>query len=150
MAVPANCDSCRQEAEIVRASLAPLGLDVQTKQVADVAKAISRHPASFDIADGYTYLPYPDPASFLEQMLLHDAPASWLPTKTIVAVRSLAGLTSNARDRAAVRLAGRLQRKDAPLVVYGYPANGTLLSPRLRCRIWTDEEGGLDLAALCI
>jgi ABC-type transport system substrate-binding protein len=61
MAVPANCDACHQEAQIVRASLAPLGLDVQTKQVADVAMAISRRPTSFDIADGYTQLPYPTP-----------------------------------------------------------------------------------------
>lgn len=150
MAVPENCAACQQEAEIVRASLAPLGLDVQTKQVADVATAIYRHPASFDIVDGYTRLPYPDPASFLEQMLLHDAPVSWLAATTAAAVRRLAGLSSTARDKAAIRLAKQLQLGDVPLIAYGHPANGTLLSPRLQCRTWTAEEGGLDLAALCI
>jgi ABC-type oligopeptide transport system substrate-binding subunit len=150
MAVQAGDDNGRQFANVVHVALAPLGIDVQPVTVADVGAAMRDPRARIALAALGTEVDYPDPASFLTQMLGNDVPAAWLPASNRAAVDRLVGLTGAARDRAALVLAARLETRDVPVVAYGTPTIGAALGPRLRCRIWNGVDPGLDLAALCL
>ena len=150
MAVQSGDDRGRRFVEVVHATLAPLGLDVQAVTVADVGAALRDPATHLQLASLSTWLDYPDPASFLTQMLGKDVPGAWLPASTRTSVARLARLTGGARDRAAVDVADRLAARDVPVVAFGTQALGTVLAPRLGCRVWNGVDTGLDLAALCL
>src|SRR5207247_4122125 len=86
MAVQAGDDRGLSIVDVVHAALAPLGINVQPAIVADVGAAVRDPRTGIQIAVISTTLDYPDPASFLTQMLGHDVPARWLPPKTRAAV----------------------------------------------------------------
>jgi ABC-type oligopeptide transport system substrate-binding subunit len=148
MAVPENCEQCRSSFELVRAALAPIGIDVRSRPVSTLA-AVRSNPADFDLVDGTTALEYPDPASFLERMFGHDMPRPWLPAHTRSGLRRLARLSGAARDAAGARLAARLEARDVPVIAIGHPVIGQLFSPRIGCRVFPGSQLGVDLAALC-
>jgi DNA-binding SARP family transcriptional activator/ABC-type transport system substrate-binding protein len=150
MVVQARCQPCHQLAAIVVSSLARLGIAVELREVSDSHSALQSDPGSIDIFDWGTELPYPDPASFLQRMLLSDVPRTWLPTSTATALAALDPLSGVSRDAAAVRLARRFEQQDVPVIAYGFPTIGTLVSPRIGCRVWTGEDTGLDFATLCL
>jgi ABC-type transport system substrate-binding protein len=150
MIVQAGCPACQQFAAIVVSSLAPLGIDVLLRAVPDPYATLESEPGSIDIFDSGSELPYPNPASFLRRMLLSDVPRLWLPATTAHELVTLDRLSGPSRDAAAVRLAARLEHDDVPVIAYGFPTIGTMLSSRLGCRVWTGEDTGLDFASLCI
>jgi hypothetical protein len=148
MAVPENCEQCPSSFELVRAALAPIGIDVRSRPVPTLAD-VGSHPADFDLVDATTALEYPDPASFLERMFGHDMPRAWLPAHTRSELRRLARLGGAARDAAGVRLAARLETREVPVIAIGRPVIGQLFSPRIGCRVFPGSQLGVDLAALC-
>ena len=150
IAVQAGEPRSRAFAGLVRSALAPLGIEVRPVAVADVFASLRDRRAGIQLAALATQLDYPDPASFLTQMLGHDVPAAWLPQSVHGQIARLARLRGRARDRAAVRLASRLAIREVPVVAYGTPTIGALLGNRLGCRIWNGVDAGLDLAALCL
>ena len=149
MAIPAGCDECLSSFQQVKAALAPLGIAVRARRVASLAAA-KRQPRRFDLYDGVTALPYPDPSSFLAKMLGKDIPRAWLPAETDAALSRLAKLRGRVRDGAAIALAGRLERRDVPVMAYGHPVIGELYSSRVGCRVRPGYAYGLELAALCV
>ena len=150
MAVQAGDERGGRLADLVRAELAPLGIDVQPRIVPDLAGALRDPHEDLHLAALTTSLDYPDPASFLARMLGHDVPDRWLSTSTRAAVDRLDHLTGAARDRAAVGLASRLATRDAPVVAFGTRELGVVLGRRLGCRVWNGVDAGLDLATLCV
>jgi hypothetical protein len=146
LAVEAGDERDRRLASLVRAELAPIGVDVTPVTVEDKAAAMRDPAARIDLAALGTELDYPDPASFLARMLGRDVPSSWLPARVVAAVARLGTLTGAARDQAALALAGG----DLPVLAYGTPTVGALLGARLGCRIWNGVDAALDLAALCL
>jgi class 3 adenylate cyclase/ABC-type transport system substrate-binding protein len=142
------CDPCLTEAQIVRDDLAEIGIDVRIRRVSDFDVILEPGPR-YDLLDWGTEFLYPDPASFLEQMLLHDVPEGWLPAGIREEVERVNGLEGRARFDAAIRLARRLQTKDVPLVAVGTTNLGTVIGPRLGCRVFPPFGFGVDLAALC-
>jgi len=150
MGFEGGAKGAKRFASVVGAALAPLGLDVQAVAVRDLSSAPRGQQERLQLAALETGLDYPDPASFLTTMLGHDVPVTWLPPATSAGVKRLARLTGDARDRAAVELAGRLASGDAPVVPYGTPTIGAVLGPDLGCRVWNGVDAGLDLAALCL
>jgi ABC-type transport system substrate-binding protein len=150
MAVYADCPECRQFGESVKAALGPIGIDVKIVEVEDVPGAIRRPVAKFDLFDGWTFLDYPDPASFLTKMLGEDVPASWLPASVREDVGRLSGLTGAERTAAAADLAAKLQATDVPIAPVGWWPTGELLSSRLGCQVFPPFGFGVDLAALCL
>jgi DNA-binding SARP family transcriptional activator/ABC-type oligopeptide transport system substrate-binding subunit len=150
MAVQAGEDRSRAFAALVRSALAPLGIDVRLVAVADVSASLRDPAAAIHLAALETQLDYPDPASFLTQMLGHDVPATWLPRSVRAQVLRLDRLSGPARDRAAVRLALRLAKHKVPVVAYGTPTLGAVVGDRLGCRVWNGVDAGPDLAALCV
>jgi ABC-type transport system substrate-binding protein len=150
MAVESGCWKCQQLAGLVAAQLRPLGVTVTTVVVPNVRAAMRVAKGRIDLAAVSTELPFPDPASFLTQMLGHDVPRSWMPAATLAAVAGLDRLSGHARDGAAVRLARRLAKNDVPVVSYGEPHIGLLLRPKLGCRRFDAFDFELDLSALCL
>jgi DNA-binding SARP family transcriptional activator len=151
LAVQSDCGQpCSDFADLVSGALRPLRILVTTVASSNVSAAIQAPGTRVDMAAVTTELPYPDPASFLAQMLGHDVPAAWLPASTRAAVARLETLSGRDRDRAAVALAQRLERVDIPVVAYGTPQIGMLLRPQLGCRRWDAFDSELDLAALCL
>jgi DNA-binding SARP family transcriptional activator/ABC-type transport system substrate-binding protein len=137
-------------ADEVRDQLAPLGIDVRPVVVADLGSALRNPRTRIRIAALQTWIPFPDPGSFLVQMLGRDVPQAWLPPSTWTSVVRLGGLTGKARDDAAHALASRLVSRDAPVIAYGVPTVGTVVGPRPGCRISNGVDQGFDLAGLCL
>jgi ABC-type oligopeptide transport system substrate-binding subunit len=150
MAVQAGEHRSRAFADLVRSALAPLGIEVRPVAVADVSASLRDPAANIQLAALGTQLDYPDPASFLTQMLGHDVPTTWLPRSVHSQVLRLNRLSESARDRAAIRLASRLAKREVPVVAYGTPTLGAVLGDGLGCRVWNGVDAGLDLAALCL
>ena len=150
MAVQSTDDTGPRLVAAVHTALAPLGIDVQAAPVSDLAAALRRPSARIQLAAETTALDYPDPGSFLTQMLGRDVPRSWLPASTRTALDHLARLTGPSRDKAALALAARLNTHDNPVVPYATRELGTLTGPRLGCRIRNGVDPALDLAALCL
>ena len=150
MAVQAGDNTGSRLVDVVNAALAPLGIDVQPATVTDVRAALGNRADRVQLAALTTTLDYPDPASFLTLMLGTDVPAAWLPTPTRRAVARLSHLVGPTRDRAALDLATHLAIRDVPVIAYGTKALGTVVGPRIGCRLWNGVDSGLDLAALCL
>jgi DNA-binding SARP family transcriptional activator/ABC-type oligopeptide transport system substrate-binding subunit/streptogramin lyase len=150
MAVQSDDDTGRRLVDAVHTALAPLGIAVQAAPVSNLAAALRRPSARVQLAAATTALDYPDPGSFLVQMLGQDTPETWLPSSTRAAVDRLARLTGAARNQGALALASRLTVRDVPIVPYGTRELGTIADPQLGCRIWNGVDPALDLAALCL
>jgi ABC-type oligopeptide transport system substrate-binding subunit len=135
-------------ANLVQTHLAAIGIDVEISKVDDLSEAM-KTTAMFDLLDTDTWIPYPDPASFLRQML-RDLPAAWAPAAASAKIQHVAGLSGNARQDEASALADDLAENDVLVAAYGTPQISQVIGPRVGCRVFTTFGYGLDLAALCL
>jgi DNA-binding SARP family transcriptional activator/ABC-type transport system substrate-binding protein len=149
MPVPSGCDQCLQTARAVQTDLGAIGIDVRIQAREDFG-AVFEEGGDFDLLDGGGEILYPDPASFLTQMLLKDLPPTWLAAGVRADVERLATLSSDGRQAAAAALADRLAIDDVPVAAYGTAQSTTFVGPRMGCRVFSQFSYGLDLAALCI
>jgi YVTN family beta-propeller protein len=146
-----NLSPWREEAQIVRRNLAPLGIDVQVKEfpIANFFTRVTRPGEPFDLAVG-GYRMQPDPVPILAFTFdvptnishLHDAAFS----RRIDAVAKLSGAK---RYRAAGRLALELQRDLVPAAAFATTASRDFFSARIGCQVY-HPVWGMDLAALCL
>jgi len=148
--VQADDENALAVADDVRDELAPLGIDVRPIRVRNLESAMQDPTKHIGIAAWGTEIAFPDPGSFLVQMLGRDIPAAWLPPSTLTSVGRLRALTGKARDEAAQTLASRLATRDVPVIAFATPTVGTVFGPRLGCRIWNGVDQGFDLAGLCL
>jgi class 3 adenylate cyclase/ABC-type transport system substrate-binding protein len=149
MPVFEGCDVCLTEAQIVRDDLAQTGIDVRIRRLSNF-DVVFEPGARYDLLDWGTDSPYPDAASSLAQMLLRDVPTTWLPPGVREEVERVDDLTGQPRQDAAVRLAHRLETEEVPLIAVGVARFGTVIGPRLDCRVFPPFGYGVDLAALCL
>jgi ABC-type oligopeptide transport system substrate-binding subunit/class 3 adenylate cyclase/streptogramin lyase len=149
MGVPAGCPQCRQSFEAVKSALAPIGIDVELREVEDIGLAVREPGTEIDLWDSGTTLDYADSMSFLTTMLGEDVPPSWLPP-SVRALDLRKTLSGPRRQASAAASAARLARVDVPIAAVGYPVRGELFSPRLGCRVFPPFGYGVDLAALCL
>jgi hypothetical protein len=147
MPIPSHCASCVESARIVQRSLGEVGIVVTFKKVAGMRAAI-RHSSRFDLLDLRSDLPYPDPASFLGQVI-ETVPAGWVPKDVSARVREVMASAGDQRFAAAESLADRLERGSATLIGYGTPQTPQFLVPRIGCRVFLPVDDGVDLAHLC-
>jgi len=132
---------------MIQHQLGAIGIDVTIRKVTDLEAAI--HSASrFDLLDMGSHFPYPDPASFLEQVF-EDVPSGWLPPVASAGLRSVTASGRPKRLLSAASLADRLVRDRALLVAYGTPQVPQFLAPRVGCRVFISVSYGVDLARLC-
>ena len=151
-----NLSPWREEAQIVRRNLAPLGIDVQVKEfpIANYFTRVTRQDEPFDLAVGGYGSGTPDPVLFLA--FLFDVP-SYVPTNishfheaTVSRkLEALAKLSGAKRYRAAGRLALELQRDLVPAAAFATTASRDFFSARVGCQVY-HPLWGMDLAALCL
>lgn len=160
MAIEEACDTCRQEAEVVRADLRQLGINVRIKEFTDPLAAAWTPGAKIDLLSvatpvaysmaGYPSVTSPDPASFLGQMFLRNMPRPWLPEGVAARVKAVLSLASRHRRTAATHLADDLATSEVPLAATRTPIEPALLAPTLGCRVFPPFGYGVDLVALCL
>lgn len=148
MPIALGCDRCAVAANLVQANLAAIGIDVEIRKVDDLSKAM-KTGAMFDLLDTETWIPYPDSASFLRQML-RELPTAWAPAGISAKIQHVAGLSGSVRQNEASALADGLAEDDVAVAAYGTPQASQVAGPHMGCRVFTTFGYGLDLAALCI
>jgi ABC-type oligopeptide transport system substrate-binding subunit len=148
MPIASDCERCAVVANLVQTDLAVIGIDVEIRKVDDLSEAM-KTGAVFDLLDTDTWIPYPDPASFLRQML-RDLPAGWVPAAISAKIQHAAGLNGSARQNTASALADSLAADQVPVAAYGVPQTSQVVGPRVGCQVFTTFGYGLDLAALCV
>ena len=148
MVIEDGSDRDRLLAEAVRSSLAPIGINVEFDGFSVLGDPNERG-TKVDLIGRGTELWYPDPATFLYDMLLFEMPGWWLPEGVAQELEELAGLTGAERRSTAAALADRLAVDEVPVAMIWSAAVPTLLSPNLGCRVFPPFGYGVDLAALC-
>jgi ABC-type oligopeptide transport system substrate-binding subunit len=150
LAVPGNCETCLRWARTLQYQLAEVGITVRIKAVADPQAAV-RHPGTrLDMIETSATQDYADPAAFLETLVGHDVPTSWLPRSVHGELSTLRHSVGEAHIDAAGMLAHQLATVQVPATAFAYQVNGQFFSPRLGCRIFPPFGYGVDLAALCL
>jgi DNA-binding SARP family transcriptional activator/ABC-type transport system substrate-binding protein len=146
-----NLSPWREEAQIVRRNLAPLGINVEVKEfpIANFFTRVTGPGEPFDLAVG-GYHASPDPVVILGSLFdgptniphLHDATLS----RKLEAIAKLSGTK---RYRAAGRLAHELQRDLVPAAAFATTASRDFFSARIGCQVY-HPVWGMDLATLCL
>jgi ABC-type transport system substrate-binding protein len=150
-----NVSPWREEAQIVRRNLRPLGIDVQIKEFAmgDFFTRVTRPGEPFDLAvSGYAFRSDP-----LEMLGLYRR-GGIIGAPNISHFRNpafdrklaaAARLSGAKRYRAASRLALELQRDWAPAAVFATTASRDFFSARIGCQVY-QPVWGIVLGALCL
>jgi YVTN family beta-propeller protein len=150
-----NLSPWREEAQIVRRNLKPLGIDVQIKEfpIGDFFTRVTRRGEPFDLAVSGYFFPQ-DPMEILS--FLFDAPTSvpsnishFRDAAVSRKLEAVAKLSGDERYRAAARLALELQRDHAPAAAIATTAARDFFSARIGCQVY-QPVWGMDLAALCL
>ncbi len=146
-----NRSPCDQQAQIIKANLAAIGVDVQVESFtpAQFFKRLSTKNEPFDLATAGWIADYLDPSNFLNVLLLSGI----LPTFDDPAYRrkltAAARLSGPARYLAYGRLDVDLARNAAPFAAIGNASIRDFFSARVGCQVFNPLYG-MDLAALCI
>ncbi|MDT4940179.1 MAG: hypothetical protein QOJ34_268 [Pseudonocardiales bacterium] len=147
-----------QEAEIVRADLKPLGIDVQVKQfpLQTFFARIGRRDEPFDLAVSGWGNGSTDPADILD---LFDGASihasdnlnfSYLDNPEFNRkLHAAAELSGSRRYRTYARLELELERDLAPVAAFASNANRDFFSARVGCQL-DQPVYGMDLGALCL
>jgi hypothetical protein len=91
---------------------------------------------------------YPDPASFLAQ-LVADVPGGWMPQRATSTVLRINDVQTSHRQSDAAALADDIVREEPFMVPFGIPRTTQFIGPGVGCRAFTSVALGLDLAAIC-
>jgi YVTN family beta-propeller protein len=154
-----NYSPWREEAQIIRRNLEPLGIDVQVKEfpISNFFTRISRRGEPFDLAVSGYASPSPDPVQHLT--LLFDGSTIGPKNNSNLSyfndpafnrkLKAIAKLSGAKRYRAASRLALELQRDGAPAAAFATTASRDFFSSRIGCQVY-QPVWGMDLAALCL
>jgi len=146
-----NLSPWREEAQIVRRNLAPLGIDVQVKEfpIANFFTRVTRPGEPFDLAVGGYHLT-PDGVELLA--FLFDAPTNISHFHDAALGRELEAatkLSGSKRYSAARALALELQRDLIPAAAFATTASRDFFSARIGCQVY-HPVWSIDLAALCL
>jgi ABC-type transport system substrate-binding protein len=135
MVIDEGNDRDRLFAEAVRSSLAPIGINVEFDGFPVLGNPYMRG-TEVDLMSTSAELWYPDPATFLYDMLLDRMPDWWLPEGVARELEELARMTDAERRSTAAALAARLAIDEVPVAAIWSAAVPTLLSPNLGCRVF--------------
>jgi len=145
-------------AQVLKAELAQIGIDLVAEQVDCAICAIHEPGAPYDIRSASSNdAEVLDTARFLrESFWSHpgdwptgDMPREWLPEDVRRAAGQLEQPSGPAQDTAVRSFLSLLQR-EAAIAPFAYPVFGEYLSPRIGCRAFPPLRGGVDLAAMCL
>jgi ABC-type transport system substrate-binding protein len=147
-----NISPCPEQAQIVKADLAAIGLQVQIKAFAlsSLFTRLATPGEPFDLVLGLYRADYPDPAGFLTPIF---ADSSNDPTlNDPIYLRRLAAatrLSGPARYLTYGKLDLDLARNAAPLIAFGNATTSDFFAARIGCQTY-NYSYGMDLGALCV
>jgi len=156
-----NLSPWREEAQIVRRNLKPLGIDVQVKEfpLGDFFTRVTRRGEPFDLAvSGYSFTPDPvvslgflfdDPQRFSAIQPASTNISHFYDAAVSRKLSALEKLSGAKRYRAAARLAFELEHDAAPAAAFATTASRDFFSARIGCQLY-QPVWGIDLAALCL
>ena len=150
----------RQHAEIVKANLKAIGIDVQIQTLPNAVffKRLGRKGEPYDLALSQWYADYADPVTFLGYFDPRRGPTNPNQSTNVSHfdepgyTRRLAAaerLSPPGRYVAYGRLESDLARNAAPWAAIGNPVSQDFFSRRIGCQVFQPLYG-IDLAALCI
>ena len=148
-----NVSPWREEAQIVRRNLRPLGIDVQIKEFAigDFFTRVTRPGEPFDLAvSGWSFAS--DPVEMLGMYRSGTGSTNISHFENSTFDRKLAAaarLSGARRYRAARRLAHELQRELVPAAPFAVTASRDFFSARIGCQTY-QPIWGIVLGALCL
>jgi len=148
---------CRGVARIVKANLAPIGIDVRVRELDDQFAGAAQPGAAYDLVVYTWYFDYPDPSNLLNVVLgasskkpSYPFPSASVPDKFRRELENAALLRGSARATAYRRLTLKLEREVAPFAAYATPVLPELFSARLGCRVEQPMVGAVSIGALCV
>ena len=146
-----NLSPWREEAQIVRRNLKPLGIDVEVKEfpIGDFYTRVTGRGEPFDLAVS-GYHTSPDPFEILAGIFNVPGNISHFRDPTVSRkLDAIAKLSGAERYRAAARLALELQRDAVPAAAFATTASRDFFSARIGCQVY-HPVWGMDLGALCL
>ncbi len=153
-----NLSPWREEAQIIRRNLKPLGIDVEVKEfpISNYFTRISRRGEPFDLAVSGYASPV-DPVQHLTWSFdgssigpKNNSNLSYFNDPAVNRkLKAVARLSGAKRYRAATRLAFELARDSAPVAAFATTASRDFFSARIGCQVY-QPVWGMDLAALCL
>jgi ABC-type transport system substrate-binding protein/class 3 adenylate cyclase len=144
----ADCEECRRAANSIADQLAQIGLTVRMDGVDDPIAEALRPDTPYDFLLGASWPAAPDAAIFVDDMLLTDLPAPWLPDDLVSDARHLRTLSGADRRTAAVSLVANHFGNRYPVAIFANSVAGAFFNPTIGCLSF-DSQGTLDLVALC-
>ena len=146
-----NRQPCPQNAQIIRADLARIGIEVDVKEfpVGDVYNRISRPGEPYDLVTVGFAMDYPDPADVLDDPTGHFFFSYFDNPAFLRRLRVAQRLPPPARYRAYSRLALGLEKDASPWVVIENDTSRDFFSARMGCQTYQPIYG-MDIAALCL
>jgi peptide/nickel transport system substrate-binding protein len=149
-----NVPPWRQETQLVKRNLKPLGIDVEVKEfpLSDYFRRVGLPNEPFDLAlSGWAFFSS-DPEQTL-QIFSSSIPGVTLPHFDDPvfdrALEAAARLSGTKRDRAVSRIELKLERDEAPAAAVATAASRDFFSARIGCQVYQPVYG-IDLAALCL
>jgi YVTN family beta-propeller protein len=139
-----NVAPCRQVAEIVKANLRPIGLDVQIEEFPVEVLLTNLEDPPLDIVTVPHYAEYQDPSNILNLLISQLLEPSY--RRQVDAAARLAGPK---RYLTYAELDAELARAAAPVVAYANATAHDFFSARIGCQL-NQPVYGIDLAALCL
>jgi peptide/nickel transport system substrate-binding protein len=148
--------SCRHNAEIVRANLRAIGIEVEIRQFSNeqLYAMLQRPDGRWDIATSEWFADYSDPFDILNVLFSPSVKnnadfGGFDDPRFEREMNAAARLNGARRYRAYARLDAELARRNPPVAAYVNPSNAYLFSARMGCEI-DQPYYGVDLGALCV
>jgi ABC-type transport system substrate-binding protein len=147
-----NVPGCTARAAIVRANLAAIGIELETRQfsIATMHRKLSNPDEPYDLSLFTWGGEVPDPSDFIDVMFSQAAGTGFLDrTRLGQRIRAASRLAGAARLEAYAALDRDIASKAAPFAPYHSYTHADFFSARIGCQI-EHPLYGIDLAALCI
>ena len=147
-----NDPRCLEDAEIVRANLAAIGIDLEIRRFSHIA-LFERHAnpnEPFDLLFSGWLGALPDPSDFMDAMFDYNGTTGFLDhTQLGPRMRAVGRLVGAARIDAYAALDRDIAAQEAPFAPIYSTARTDFFSSRIGCQV-EHPLYGIDLAALCV
>ncbi len=144
-----QCVECGLIADDMRRQFAAVGIDATFAESEDPRLFARGTDSGYDLAVGFAWLNYPDPATWLYDLVAKAAPEGWIAVEARQEIDRILKLTGDERQSAAAVLADRLT-SDLALIPFVNEVYGQFVSQRLGCLAFQSSYAYLDLTTVCL
>jgi YVTN family beta-propeller protein len=143
---------CDRIGQVIKENLAAIGIEVQVKAISDTSlfTRLGKPGEPYDLAPTGWLADYPDPAQFLNTILLGGFLPRLDDPESRRKLAAAARLSGPARYLAYGKLDADLARNDAPWVAISNSSSRDFFSARMGCQVFQPTYGFMNLTTLCI